>query len=383
MTSDRYNPDRSYTIDITGHGLKALQYCEATKAFDDNLIPFKGINLRFVGKTDKWEQPGWTGSRGDICRALQTEIDKYPGRVKIEFDTTVTIKNIFAGEITTQKGDGEVVPSTWDLIVGCDGAGAVTRNALRDQLPGFTVESDQVGNYCSMIQFDPALEKVKALDPTHLEIFQLEPFVVAGAINGEGGKDDPKWFCMVGYKEETQFDTVDAAKAYLEESAGKEFFDYISDAELAEFIKRPCNNIGRSKLCSSYHGGKVVLVGDSGNPFPPIGQGINHAMEAAVELDKLVKQALADGRPLEWAAAQYTLDWKPEGDAVNWIAKRVDFSSSYKMFLVKLALAFDASVLSNAKKHPDEMTYKQAADLAKSRHPNPSEHEACMQCGLM
>jgi len=31
MTSDRYNPDRSYTIDITGHGLKALQYCEATK----------------------------------------------------------------------------------------------------------------------------------------------------------------------------------------------------------------------------------------------------------------------------------------------------------------------------------------------------------------
>jgi 2-polyprenyl-6-methoxyphenol hydroxylase-like FAD-dependent oxidoreductase len=170
MTAPRYNPDRSYTIDITGHGHKALQYCEATQVFDDNLIPFKGIHLRRpVDKSDPWTEPGWTGSRGDICRALLSELSKYDSLVKVEFDTTVTITDIFTGKMTTQKKDAGAEESTWDLIVGCDGAGAVTRNALKEQLPGFEVQSFQNGNYCSMIAFDPEKPKTKELDASCLE----------------------------------------------------------------------------------------------------------------------------------------------------------------------------------------------------------------------
>src|SRR3712207_7691809 len=39
----RFNPDRSYTIDITGHGLRALRRIDATTYFDDRLLPFRGI----------------------------------------------------------------------------------------------------------------------------------------------------------------------------------------------------------------------------------------------------------------------------------------------------------------------------------------------------
>src|ERR687883_832916 len=38
--SPRFNPDRSYTIDITGHGLRALRHIDATTYFDDRLLPF-------------------------------------------------------------------------------------------------------------------------------------------------------------------------------------------------------------------------------------------------------------------------------------------------------------------------------------------------------
>lgn len=72
-TAPRYNPDRSYTIDITGHGARALRYLDVTARFDKELIKFAGIRAVFLNKDEPWEGPGWTGSRGDICRTLMAE----------------------------------------------------------------------------------------------------------------------------------------------------------------------------------------------------------------------------------------------------------------------------------------------------------------------
>ena len=58
-----------------------------------------------------------------------------------------------------------------------------------------------------MLHFD--MPAAANLSPSWLEIFSIDPFLVAGAINGEEGKDGPaKWFCMVGYPEETTFEAV-------------------------------------------------------------------------------------------------------------------------------------------------------------------------------
>ena len=48
-----YNPDRSYTIDITGHGLKAARYIQSTTRFDISLINFYGIRAPFAGVEEK------------------------------------------------------------------------------------------------------------------------------------------------------------------------------------------------------------------------------------------------------------------------------------------------------------------------------------------
>lgn len=49
----RFNPDRSYTIDISGHGLRALRHIGACPYFDDRLIKFKGLKLP-GGATEEW-----------------------------------------------------------------------------------------------------------------------------------------------------------------------------------------------------------------------------------------------------------------------------------------------------------------------------------------
>jgi kynurenine 3-monooxygenase len=78
-----YNPNRSYTIDITGHGLNAARAIAITDRFDAELIAFKGIKLApapwlhrlGVGYTlEPYKSEGWTGSRGDICRSLQAHL---------------------------------------------------------------------------------------------------------------------------------------------------------------------------------------------------------------------------------------------------------------------------------------------------------------------
>jgi hypothetical protein len=58
----RFNPDRSYTIDISGHGLKALRHIDACSSFDDRMIRFKGLKIP-GGGTKEWTLPGWRFTR--------------------------------------------------------------------------------------------------------------------------------------------------------------------------------------------------------------------------------------------------------------------------------------------------------------------------------
>jgi 2-polyprenyl-6-methoxyphenol hydroxylase-like FAD-dependent oxidoreductase len=67
-----------------------------------------------------------------------------------------------------------------------------------------------------------------------------------------------------------------------------------------------------------------VLLGDAAAPFPPIGQGVNAAMESAVVLDGFIGEPDVDPRD---AAARYSAVWKPESDAVTWISERVLFDN--------------------------------------------------------
>ena len=68
----RFNPDRSCTIDISGHGLKALRHIEAVAEFDRRIFRFKGLKIPGRG-TEEWTLPGWTGSRGDILRGIDRQ----------------------------------------------------------------------------------------------------------------------------------------------------------------------------------------------------------------------------------------------------------------------------------------------------------------------
>jgi 2-polyprenyl-6-methoxyphenol hydroxylase-like FAD-dependent oxidoreductase len=372
-----FNPLRSYTIDITGHGARAVKYLNMKDRFDKNLIKFKGIRIPIVQASleETYHGDAWTGSRGDIVKAIQEEIIETTSahnNVKIHFETEAKVFDIDNGTISFEN---EKRKESYDLVIGCDGAGSAVRHQLTTSNKKFEVTSLDNENYSMMLPFD---QNTSELDPSYLYVFGMPPFLaVAGAINGKKGPSDPLWFCQIGYSGSRKFNSREEAKSFLLKnypSGSKNCLShYASDRSIEMFSKQENISTGRAKICSSFSIGKVVLIGDAASPFPPVGQGVNAAMEMAIILDKCIGDELSksssDNKELviSEAVKNFSLQWKPEADAIRNISFRGLNLKSFEppfygkiktLWSVILHKLFTRDPMTNAKR--EDMTYSQA-----------------------
>ena len=365
-----YNPNRSYTIDITGHGKKAADHVGATKRFDQELIRFRGIKYALPAWTNRapnktmteaYLGQGWTGSRGDICRALQTELNQVKLRnTRLLFSTEAHLTDASKGILFLESSDNKIShEETFDMIIGCDGGGSATRSSLQQLDPSFSVSSMDLGNHSIMLHLDQHLDE---LNPEYLYVHAVRPVAaITGAVNGPNGPKDPRWFCQLGFSGFRSFSSTDEAEKFLLQTQPL-LLRYASPARIAEFSQRDCLATGKSKRCSSLVSGRVVLLGDAGAPVPPIGQGVNAAMESAMVLDQCLALAQEQGSGpdaiVAQAQAHFLARWTPEADALREIALTVDLSKSYTSKRLLLASVLGYSGVANAKK--EELSYQEA-----------------------
>jgi 2-polyprenyl-6-methoxyphenol hydroxylase-like FAD-dependent oxidoreductase len=365
-----YNPNRSYTIDITGHGKKAADHVGATKRFDQELIRFRGLKYalptwtnRAPNKTmtEAYPGQGWTGSRGDICRVLQAELSQVNSpNTRLLFSTEAHLIDPRKGTLLLESSDNKIShEETFDMIIGCDGGGSATRSSLQQFDPSFSVSSMDLGNHSIMLHLDQNLDE---LNPEYLYVHAVRPVAaVTGAINGPNGPKDPRWFCQLGFSGSRSFASADEAKKFLIQTQPL-LLRYASPARIAEFSQRDCIATGKSKRCSSLVSGRVVLLGDAGAPVPPIGQGVNAAMESAMVLDQCLALAQEQGSGPDTIVAQaqdhFLTRWTPEADALREIALTVDLSKNYTSKRLLLAGVLGYSGVANAKK--EELSYQEA-----------------------
>jgi len=365
-----YNPSRSYTIDITGHGKKAADHVGATKRFDQELIRFRGLKYALPAWTNRaptktiteaYPGQGWTGSRGDICRVLQAELNQVNSpNTRLLFSTEAHLIDAKRGILLLESINNKTsYKETFDMIIGSDGSGSATRSTLQKLDPSFSVSSMDLGNHSIMLHLDQHLDE---LNPEYLYVHAVRPVAaITGAINGPNGPKDPRWFCQLGFSGLRSFGSPDEAKKFLQQTQPL-LLRYASPARIAEFSQRDCLATGKSKRCSSLVSGRVVLLGDAGAPVPPIGQGVNAAMESAMVLDQCL--ALAEQQASEAAAVvaqaqdHFLARWTPETDALREIALTVDLSKNYTSKRLLLAEVLGYSGVANAKK--EELSYQQA-----------------------
>jgi kynurenine 3-monooxygenase len=327
----RFNPDRSYPIDMTGHGLRAVRYIDALAHFDARLTPFRGITFgsRLI---DRWSEPGWIGSRGDIMRALMSVVDERHGDlIDFVYDVDVRTVDVHAGELAGQR---------FDLVVGADGAGSAVRTAMREQVEGFTVQTSTVPNYGLLLELDQVGDQ---LDKHYLNGFAANPLVLAGAVVDEAKPDGVRWVCVIGVGKPITFDSPAQATQWLRRHCAR-VLDMASEQAIADFAQRDWVHLGQRTTCSRLFGGRAVLLGEAAAAFPPVGQGANAALESAVALD----QSLATG-PVETAGARYEAAWKPEADAVSWMGAQIRYGNPWTSVRAIVSHTFGVNVFGQAK----------------------------------
>ena len=359
----RFNPDRSYTIDITGHGLRALRHIDATEYFDERLLPFRGLQHEDRVVED-WDEPGWTGSRGDILRALMAVVtDRHKDLIHVEFGCRVHDVDVLTGAVSFTPPGGQGVSRQFDLVIGADGAGSVVRQAMQKRVPGFTVTQKTLPNYLTMIALDRLTDQ---LDETYLHALATRPFCIAGAIAGDEESENPRWFCAIGTRRPLSFATTNEARSYLRRNCPR-VLDLTSDAAVAAFAGRTCYHIGQKLTCSRLDGGRATLLGDAAGPFPPIGQGVNAAMEAASVLDECIGHVGGATTELTTAAARYNRAWKPELDAVSWMSEKMLFENRLHSLRANVTMRLGCNVIGQAKS--SQVPYSQVQAQARRYGP--------------
>jgi kynurenine 3-monooxygenase len=270
--------------------------------------------------------------------------EKYREWITLHFGTRVTSVDVEAGTLAYGAASN-ASPKRFDFIIGGDGTGSVVRKAMRDQVQGFTVETRSFPNYCTMIELDRVADR---LDPHYLHGLSVRPFCVAGAIKPDPGSRTPRWFCAVGTKAQQTFSSADEARQFFRMRVPR-LLELTSDENIAAFAQRTCYHIGQTLACSQLHGGKAVLIGDAAAAFPPIGQGVNAAMESAMVLDRCIAERGQLPSELLAAAKLYDVRWRVEAAAVAWMSVRSLFENRFHMLRASITSRLGVSVFDQAK----------------------------------
>lgn len=115
------------------------------------------------------------------------------------------------------------------------------------------------------------------------------------------------------------------------------------------YATRRCYHIGQKLTCSRLDAGKAVLIGDAAGPFPPIGQGVNAAMESAMMLALALDAGGGSASGLAAGARRYSDSWKPEIDAVSWMSEKSLFENRRHLMRVQLAMKLGINMFEEAK----------------------------------
>jgi 2-polyprenyl-6-methoxyphenol hydroxylase-like FAD-dependent oxidoreductase len=145
-----------------------------------------------------------------------------------------------------------------------------------------------------------------------------------------------------------EFSSTEDARRFFRDRVPR-ILELASEEAIAAFARRTCYRIGQKLTCSQLVGGMTVLIGDAAAPFPPIGQGVNAAMESAMVLDLCIDQVGLSPNGLLGAAELYNVRWKPEVDAVSWISEKSLFENRYHFLRSTATAMLGLSIFDQAK----------------------------------
>jgi kynurenine 3-monooxygenase len=309
---------RSINLALAERGIHALRQAGVMDAVAPNLIPMRGRllhdgegRLNFQPYGQRPEEAIHSVSRAKL-NCILLDAAEATGRVDLRFSSSC--EGIDLANNTVHCRDemgGRLERSSFEFLVGADGAGSTVRDALIRATDGS----------CDVAILDHAYKELCIpagpggtfqMDRNALHIWPRGGYMLIALPNLDASFTVTMFLPKVG---DPSFESLRDARA-VEVFFQKQFPDVVPRMPnlVHDFLENPTGSMGTVRCTPWHYAGKALLIGDAAHALVPFhGQGMNCGFEDCVEL-----LGCLDRHDDNWSAtiAEYGPRRKPDTDAI-------------------------------------------------------------------
>jgi len=205
-----------------------------------------------------------------------------------------------------------------DAVIGVDGAFSAVRQAMEQQLPGFTSNESYLEHGYKELTIPPGTDGNWQMEKEALHIWPRKSFMMIALPNPDGSFTCTLFWEFEGPRSFANVKRDEDVQRFFEE----EFPDAVPlmPSLLEDFGDNPTGSLVTMRCAPWFYRDKIALVGDAAHAVVPFyGQGMNAAFEDCVILDECLSQFPANR---EEAFTEYFNRRKENTDALADLAVR-------------------------------------------------------------
>jgi kynurenine 3-monooxygenase len=281
---------RSINLALSNRGIKALEFVGLAEHVQRVAIPMHGRMMHAVDGAITFLAYGQEGqfinsiSRKDL-NILLVDTAAQSG-VKFYFNQRVSHVDL-KNTVLTYEGEGATVSTSFNGVVGADGAFSVVRSVMQFT-DRFNFSQDYIEHGYKELHIPSDSAGAFKLEKNALHIWPRESFMMIALPNTDGSFTCTLFFPFEG---NTSFSGLKSDEAIL--SFFSETFPdalEIMPSLLADFKTNPTSSLVTMK-CYPWVRNKTVLIGDAAHAIVPFyGQGMNAGFEDCKILNGLLDQ---------------------------------------------------------------------------------------------
>ena len=303
---------RSINLALSQRGIEALRLAGLMDEVEPLLIPMEGRMLHLENGDSQFSSYGqrdneviYSVSRRDLNQLLVNKAVSAT-EVNVVFDCKCGEID-FANRHLSLNGSQK----SFDLLIGCDGAGSQVRRSLIEQVNGNS-SSDFLDHDYKELEIPAKADGGFCFEKNALHIWPRGNFMLIALPNLDGSFTVTLFLPKQGTP---SFESLDS------EAAVKNFFDEVFPTAAAampelvqDFFDHPAGRLGTVRCEPWYFEDCGLILGDAAHAIVPFhGQGMNAAFEDCSELIRLLDEHDDDWKIV---TSEFSSVRKPNADAI-------------------------------------------------------------------
>ncbi|MFY8036796.1 MAG: FAD-dependent oxidoreductase [Cyclobacteriaceae bacterium] len=309
---------RSINLALSNRGIRALEEVGLAEELKKEAIPMHGRMIHDLQGNLQFQAYGKEGqyinsiSRSGLNKVLMTAAEN--AGVTFQFEKRITNVNFATTELSIQGADQKIQQTSFDQVIGADGAFSAVRHALQ-MTDRFDYSQGYIHHGYKELHIPASATGGFRMEKNALHIWPRESFMLIALPNPDGSFTLTLFFPFSGPQSFEKLSTAEEVQAFFNATfpdAVQLMPDYVS-----EFFQNPTSALVTVK-CFPWVKNNVLLIGDAAHAIVPFyGQGMNAGFEDCRVLNQLLDVYHDDW---EQVAPLFQQQRKPNADAIAQLA---------------------------------------------------------------